>query len=335
MNVYFKILFLKILCFVCCLFASSMAFTAQNLFVKVEASFRQVKILGFTRAAATMNLATEVAGKVKVVYADIGETILEEGKFACLDDTFVNIDIESAKNDIAQHRADVDYFQKQVTRHKKLVAKKSSAVSMLDDQKRQLANVQGKMKSAELKKQRLEENRQRHCIEVPVGWRVIERNIEPGQWINVGEPVGKVGDYYHLLIPLSLSTKELRSLKERGGELKAYLVDYKQSIKLKIARISPAFDEQSHKIRVDLMVDDNLPDYRGGMRVEILLDVPDEFGAVRIPKQALEERFEEFWLERKNGQRVRVSILGNQNDELVRVMSPDIKVGDEFKVMRP
>ena len=65
------------------------------------------------------------------------------------------------------------------------------------------------------------------------------------------------------------------------------------------------------------------------------MDVPDEFGAFLVPKQALDERFEEFWLERKNGESIRVQLLGKQGDELVRVISPDIKAGDQFKLMRP
>ena len=333
MTIYSNLLFFKALCVACFFIIISPALAAQNQFVKAEPSFRQVKVLGFTRARSMMQLASEVGGKVKTVFADIGETIPAEGKFACLEDAFVNIDIETAKNEIAQHSADVGYFTKQVSRHKELVAKKSVAISQLDDLERQLANVHGKLNSAELKKQRLEEKRLRHCIEVPVGWRVIERNIEPGQWINVGEPVGKVGDYYHLMIPLSLSIIELTSLKQKN--FKAYLVDYKQEVSVKIDRISPAFDERSHKIRVDLLIDDDLPDHRGGMRVELLLDVPDEFGAFRIPSKALEERFEEFWLERKNGKALRVKVLGNPGDEFVRVMSPDIKVGDQFKVLRP
>ena len=216
-----------------------------------------------------------------------------------------------------------------------MVAKKNAAISQLDDLIRQQINVRGKLNSAILKKQRLKETRLRHCIEVPVGWRVIERNIEPGQWINVGDPVGKVGDYKHLTIPLTLSKKELSSLQRKQNNIKAYLSDYNQEISVKIYRISPAFDERSHKIQVDLLLQDDLPDYRGGMRVDLYLDIADEFGAFRISEKALEERFEEFWLERKNGKKFQVQILGSQSKGFVRVLSPEISTGDQFKVKHP
>ncbi len=333
MMINVKLFFFNILIpFYFILFINS-AFSAPEIFVMAEPSLRQVKLSGFTRARTIMQLATEVSGKVKIVFADIGESIPLEGKFACLNNTFVNIDIKTANNEIAQYQADVSYFDKQVSRLKKLVAKKNAAISQLDDLIRQLTNVRGKLNSAQLKKQRLQETRLRHCIEVPAGWRVIERNIQPGQWINIGEPVGKVGDYQHLIIPFSLSRKELISLKNKKNNIKVTLVDYNQEALVKIDRISPAFDEHTHKIQVELLLQGELPDYRGGMRVELMVNIPDEFGAFRIASKALDERFEEFWLKRKNGEVIPVKILGRQGDDFVRVISSDIRSGDQFMVL--
>lgn len=329
MNLCYRRLLTGVMFFI----ATPPVFCEEVEWVTVEPAFRQVNTTGFSRARSTMYLATEVAGKVKQVYADVGETIPPEGEFACLDDTFVNIDIKEAENEIAQHAGDVSFFEKQVSRHKKLVAKKSAAVSQLDDYQRQLENLKRTLTKAKLNKQRLEENRRRHCIAVPAGWRVIERNIEPGQWINIGDPVGKVGDYSHLLVPLSLSAEELAALKQKKDHLQVKLVDYGIQVFASIGRISPAFDESSRKIRVDLLIEDDLPDYRGGMRVELLLELADEFGAFLIAKKALDKRFEEVWLERKNGESLRVKILDYPAENMARIISTDIKTGDQFKIV--
>ncbi len=308
---------------------------AEGEWVSLQPSVRKMTISGFTRARSTMQISTEVAGKIEQVYADVGDVIPAEGKFACLDDTFVKIDIESAQNDIAQHGIDIGFFKKQVFRHQKLVETKSAAISLLDELKKDLGNSQRALESDRLRKQRLREQLRRHCLYVPLGWQVMERYVEPGQWIDVGTEVAKVGDYAQLLVPFALSTQELIALKDIENNLMVHLSDFDMEVPATIELISPAFDEQSHKIRVDLELEKDLPVKRGGLRVELSLQLPDKFSAFLIPKQALDERFEEVWLQRKDGKGIRVTLLDYQSDGLARITSPEIKKGDQFKVLHP
>ena len=317
------------------LYTTCLPIYAAEEWITLQPSVREVTISGFTRARSTMQISTEVAGKVERVYADVGDVIPAEGKFACLDDTFVKIDIESAQNDIAQHAIDIDFFKKQVSRHQKLVATKSAPISLLDELKKDLGNSQRALESDRLRTHRLQELLHRHCVYVPAGWRVMERYVEPGQWIDVGAHVAKVGDFSQLLVPLALSTQELIALKTVESDLKVYLSELDQEIPATIELISPAFDEQSHKTRVDLQLDKGLPVHRGGLRVELSLDLPDKLDAFLIPKQALDERFEEIWLQRKDGKELRVTLLSYPGNGFARITSPEIKTGDQFKVLHP
>ena len=314
---------------------TSLPIYAEEEWVTIQASVRQVTISGFTRARSSMQISNEVAGKIEQVFADVGDAITDEGNFACLDDTFVRIDIESAQNDMAQHAIDIDFFKKQVSRHQKLVATNSAAISVLDELKRELGNSQRGLQRERLRKQRLQELLQRHCLYAPAGWRVMERYVEPGQWIDVGTQVARVGDYSQLLVPLALSTQELIALKAIEDDLKVYLSELDQKIPATIELVSPAFDEQSHKTRVDLQLDKGLPVHRGGLRVELSLDLPDKLDAFLIPKQALDERFEEIWLQRKDGKELRVTLLSYPGNGFARITSPEIKTGDQFKVLHP
>ena len=307
--------------------------TSEFKLTTLQPAFRQVTITGFTRARSTMKLSTEVSGKIEQIFAEIGDAIPNTGQFACLDDTFVKIDIASAENDIAQHAIDIGFFNKQVSRHQQLVNKKNVAIYLLDDLERKLGNSQRALQSDRLRKQRLEEFRRRHCIKAPVGWKVIERSIEPGQWIDTGTQVAVIGNFSRLLVPLALSSKEFWALKQKQN-IQVVLTEYEQQVPARIERISPAFDEQSHKIRVDLVIEHKLPEKRGGMRVELLLELADEFGAFLIDKQALDERFEEVWLQHQDGRQIRVTLLGYQSDSIARITSPEIKAGDKFKILQ-
>ncbi len=300
--------------------------------VGLEPAKRTVEITGFTRAQASMPLIAEEAGKAIKIFADIGDEIPNAGQFACLDDTFIAIDIDEVKNKINQHYNDIDFFKKEVARHTHLVNKQSASVSLLDNLKRNLENARREHADAHIRKKRLEERRLRHCISAPVGWLVMERFIEIGQWVNVGDKVAEIGDYTKLNVPLSLSAMELASVKTKQDSLEVVLTDYDLKIPATIRHISPAFDEQSRKILVELMIENNPSLHlKGGVRVQLTVELPYGEGVFTIEKKALDERFGEYWLTRTDNQRIRVNMLSTLNS-LAVIQSPDLKADDQFKL---
>ncbi|MGR9052123.1 MAG: efflux RND transporter periplasmic adaptor subunit [Gammaproteobacteria bacterium] len=291
-----------------------------------------VAITGFTRAHATIPVTAEVPGKVKEIYADVGDSIPNEGKLACLDDIFVRIDIQTADNEIAQHANDINFFKKEVERQEKLVDKQVSAVNVLDRLNRDLINSQRAMQGVRIRKQRLNELKRRHCIEAPPGWQLIDRLIEPEQWIREGEIVAHIGDYSKLTVPITVTEQELKALKTNTIEL--LLTEYKINVPAVIEHISPSFDEKTRKIPIDLMLQTGLPEYRGGIRVELAIELPGEENTFSVSRNALEQRFEEYWLQRKNGEYIRVNLLGGQKDGMVKIKSAEIKKDDQFKIIK-
>ncbi len=316
-----------------CLILLSLSASAEDSWATVQPSYQQVNFTGFSRARHDMVLSTEVAGKVKQVFVDVGDAIPKNGKVSCLDNTFTKIDINSTVNDIEQAKIDVVYYKKQVNRYQELVKKKNVSINQLDDMLRQLATSERMEQSKRLQKQHLQETLKRHCIKSPAGWLVDERYVEPGQWLDIGSPVAKVGSYSKLLVPFALTVSELNALKAEKV-LTVWLPEYKRRIPATIERISPAFDEESRKIQVDLLLERDLPVQRGGLRVDLKLKLADVAGAFLIASKALDKRFEEVWLESKNGQPVRVEFLGNAENGLVRIRSPQLKAGDQFKILQ-
>ncbi len=308
---------------------------AEKIWTTAKPAYRKSTITGFSRARYSMTLSTEIAEKIKQIFIDIGDPVPKNGNIACLDDTFVKIDIRLMANEIAQHQVDIDYYRKQVNRYKKLVERNNAAISQLDEFERKLANAVQLAQFKKLKKRRLQEKLKRHCIKAPQGWKMIERLAEPGQWLNVGDPVAKVGDYRSLLVPLALSVSEMRALKHKQYDLTVKLPEYELTVPSRIGRISPSFDEKSRKIQVDLILQKKLPVHRGGLRVEVTLELPEPAGTFLISADALDKKFEEVWLERKDGSRISVDLLGYAEHGLARISSYEIKTGDQFRILHP
>lgn len=326
--------FLRNVTLFCLLQTLSFSIIAQPNWPTAKSATRSVTITGFSRARFSMDLSTEVAGKTLEVYADVGDTIVDKGLFACLDETFVKLDIRSALNDIEKHKVDINFYRKQVSRYKKMVTKNSAAVSLLDDFDRQLKNSKRLMQGDKLRQQRLKEFQRRHCIVAPVGWQVIKRYIQPKQWLDVGKQVVKVGDYSRLLVPLTLSLPELQALRQRAENLQVYLPEYDIHVSATIERVSPEFNDLTRKIHVDLQLEDGLPEHRGGIRVECELQLADNANTFFIPQSALDKGFEETWLQPRTGEKIQVQLLGYSTDGLARIRSTKIKAGQQFKALR-
>ncbi|MGR9107562.1 MAG: efflux RND transporter periplasmic adaptor subunit [Gammaproteobacteria bacterium] len=305
--------------------------------VAAKAATRDVRLSGYTRARAVIDLATEATGKVEKVFAEVGEAIGEYAKFACLDETFINLDIEANRAEIEKARIDIEYFRKQVARYEMLVSRNNSSQQQLDEVRRNLATSEQQLRSLKASEGELLERKKRFCIAAPPNWLVIERMIEPGEWIKTGDPVAKIGNFSRLLIPYALSMSEFNALQKAPEPIEVELPDLGLRIPAHLAVVSPEFDETSRKIGVALEIGGDPAPRRGGIRADLLLHLPDPDHSVLLPRTAVDERYEQHWVERADGERIPVVYLGesqseNPGETLLRISHPDILAGQEFVV---
>jgi multidrug efflux pump subunit AcrA (membrane-fusion protein) len=308
---------------------------AEQEIVTAQGAVQPVTLTGFTRPRTVIDLSSEEAGKVTRVFADIGDRIADAGYFACLDRTFIDLEIASNRAEMGRVKVEIDFFSKQVSRYRTLVGRNSVAQMQLDETERSLASFQRQSDALKIEERRLQERKRRFCIAAPPGWLVIDREIEVGEWLDVGQQVGRVGDFSSLLIPYALSLPEIQALWATK-HLTVRLPELDKTVAASLERVSPNFDEQSHKIKLDLEIGGR--GLRGGLRTELMLKIPDASGAVLIAKNALEERYEQYWLQTADGKEIRVVYLGDAEPEgaddagLVRIVSPEIQPGDRFIV---
>jgi RND family efflux transporter MFP subunit len=281
-----------------------------------------------------MDIVSEEAGRCVRVVADVGDQIKKDGLFAVLDTTFIDLSLK--KNRVEQERLKslIAYNGKEVRRYEELVERETAAQSTLDSLQNKLDQAQFQIHALKVHEAELKERQSRHHIRVPPGWSIIERTVEPGEWVSVGSSLGKAGDFRILIVPFSMSPAEYSALKKLDNKAELVFPDLDEkplAVEASLERISPAFDPETRKINLELTISGNLPEKRGGLRTELSLEIPDPSGAVLVPSSAVAERYEEFWLTRVNGDRVRVLFLGDGPDNTYRVRSPELRPGDRLK----
>ncbi|MCJ2165183.1 MULTISPECIES: efflux RND transporter periplasmic adaptor subunit [unclassified Pseudodesulfovibrio] len=295
-----------------------------------QSAARRSSLTGFTRARNSMTLVSEESGRVAKVLADVGDTLGKGGLFAELDTTFIQLDLVGNRTDQERLKSDLDYNKKEMDRYQMLVKNRTAAQSTLDSNIRAHQSALQQLRAKQVEERVLMERMKRFSLIGPSGWKVITRYIEPGEWITKGEKVAELGRYDVLLVPFALASEEYRALKTMGDTVQLQLTDLGVTIPAKVARVSPGFDAQSRKINVDLEITKGDFEFRGGIRTELTIDLPDPGGAVIVPKSALVKAYEEYFLMTPSGDRVRVVLLGSGDDETRRVSGSDIRPGDVF-----
>lgn len=296
----------------------------------VTGAARTATLTAFTRARNSMTLVSEVSARVEDVPMDVGDVIGGNGVFAHLDATFIKLDLEKNRADQQRLKSDVDFYGKEKQRYGDLVKSRTAAQSTLDSHERDHTSAKQQLKALQVEERRLMEQLSRHTLKAPAGWKVTARHIEPGEWVNVGDKVAELGRYDVLLVPFALGSGEYRALKEMGAELTLRLPDLDMTVKAHLERVSPGFDPETRKINADLQIDSGDFEFRGGLRTELTLKLPDPGGSVLVPKSALIKAYEEHFLMTPDGKRVRVVLLGSGGNETRRVTSPDVRPGDTF-----
>jgi multidrug efflux pump subunit AcrA (membrane-fusion protein) len=193
-----------------------------------------------------------------------------------------------------------------------------------------LRNNRQALRVLEVKERVLAERLARTRVRAPAGWLVTARNVEPGQWVREGDVIGAAADFSTLLVPFALTPEQYAALPDESIALD--LPELGLRVPASAYRINPGFDPATRKIAVELAVVGDISPRRGGLRALLTLALPERTGTVLLPAAAVEERYEEAWVTREDGARIRVTLLGSTEDGQVRLAGDGIRPGDRFRL---
>ncbi len=302
--------------------------------VQIRPYQRQVTFTGFTRAKQQITISSEVSGRCLAIYGDRGDTIPDSGKLAAIDTTFIDLDLETNRLTRKKVARQLASERKTLKRYTTLHNRKSVPQATLDEVSLNSELHELSLKDLENEAARLQQRLERYTITAPPGWQVIERLTEPGEYIQAGQPVARLGNFQELLVPLALSFSELQALQQATA-ISLLLPDLNHRVPARLYRTSPAFDPISKKISVDLLLaarqehlDQQL---RGGMRAELQLQLRERTNIFVLPLSALISRYDAHWLVTPQQERVKVIFLGTCEEETLAIVSGEnLSTKDRF-----
>jgi len=123
----------------------------------------------------------------------LGDALGPDGLFCRLDDVFVQLDIETNRIALLQAERQLKFDESELARYRKLVKKKFTSRTQLDElelrRDQDMLEIQALKTKAAILKERLA----RHTITGPPGLLVVQRSVEPGEWVTPGSPLAVLG----------------------------------------------------------------------------------------------------------------------------------------------
>ena len=316
-----------------------MTATAQDV-LRVEGARKEVVLSGYTRAQSTVTVSSEVSGKILRVNYEVGQ-IVDKSTFAEIDPTFVDFQLESTRQslrsleiNLQKSASRIGYLEKEFTRIDRLFRGQSTSENQRDKAAEDLA--QAKLESESIKVQiaeiktmlaELSERRRRHRVSAPSGWIVTDKFVEGGEIVATGTALGRVADYRKLIVPLSVSGRELAAIRRLSSPAAAYLEN--QPVETAVNWVNPEFDEKTRKLNIEMIVRSYRGEKRGGLLFNLPLQIETE--GLRVPKAAVITRYENPRVRiRSTGKEVRVMILGESNDHFIIANNQQLAPGVEL-----
>ena len=296
-----KPLIIVIFCLIICspIILNTPIHAATTELLRVEAAFRPITLRGYSRSLTCATISAEVAGRVKTINYDVGDTISHKPLLQ-IDATFIDLELHSnsvalASSRIARQQATSrrDWLQKEFKRRSTLFeqGRISQVVfeeisQQLDQAELEIQQQQQRQRQLEVQQQVLLEQQQRHAPCAPANWQVSRRYVEQGELVSISTALMDVENYQRLLVPLAVSTPELQAIRLINTAVVAG-----QTIHYRLHTVSPAFDEKTRKIQIELEIIDYSAQKRGGLTLQLPLQLSNT--GLMIPTSAVVNRYQQ------------------------------------------
>jgi HlyD family secretion protein len=142
-----------------------------------------VTATGALSAVTTVQVGTQVSGKVTALYVDFNDQVKQGQLIARIDPTLQEQTVRDAEASLERSRAELNRAQEEFDRNKTLFDQKVLTETEFNTVTYNLAVAKAGMKSAQVSLDRARQNLSYTNIYAPIDGIVVERNVEPGQTV--------------------------------------------------------------------------------------------------------------------------------------------------------
>ncbi len=179
-------------------------------------------------------ISAETSGTLTWV-AEVGERVRKQGVVARIDAEFLKLQLEEARAKVKQVASQRGFLEKEVRRLQRLAKSNNTAQTLLDQTEADLSAAQADHASAQARVRQIEDRIRRSEVRAPFPGIIVERFMQPGEWVDSGDQVVQLLDTGVLevraMAPLSTLPFLRRGLEVRiqargeqaGGRIRSFV----------------------------------------------------------------------------------------------------------------
>jgi membrane fusion protein (multidrug efflux system) len=288
----------------------SPAVTVSTMIVDYSAWQQKIKSIGSIRAIVGVNVTTELAGMVQKIY-------FKPGSDVTVGEALVQLNANSEKGQLESLKAQVELAKITYQRDRAQFAAHAVSKQTVDTDQWTLKNLEGQVmqQTATVDKK---------TIRAPFSGRLGISNINPGQYLNVGDNVTTLQTLDPIYVDFYLPQQALSQLK-LNQQVHVTVDTYpNESFIGKITTIEPAVDIATRNVLVEATIVNSKKQLTPGMFTTVNVDVGNPTPYLTVPQSAIS--FNPYgdivYIVKKSNER------DSQGEPLLTVMQVFVTLGD-------
>lgn len=188
-----------------------------------------VSATGTLSAVTTVQVGTQVSGRVDALMVDFNDTVKKGQLIARIDPTLQQQAVRDAEAGVERSQAELDQAQREYDRNKQLFDRKVLTEIDFNTAKYGLEVAKANLKSAKVTLERARQNLAYTSIFAPIDGVVVERDVDVGQTVAASLSAPQLfliaNDLKHMQILASVDESDIGQIKERQTvrfEVQAY-----------------------------------------------------------------------------------------------------------------
>ena len=278
-----------------------------------------LQLTGYMEAYSEIDIAAEAQGTITSLNAALGQEKSKGSIIATIDDKLKKLAVQTAGISVAKLKKDLERYNNLY---------KGGTVT-----EQQLNDAQNLYDNAEIQLEQAEKQLSDATIKSPISGVITKKQVEEGEYINIGSPIVTIVDISRLKIKLNVSEANVYQLKLNDKAIITTDVYPGVTFEGNISFISSQGDD-SHNYPVEIVIPNNSKyPLKSGTFANVMIKLPVAAEALYIPRESLLGSITEasVYVAENNKAILKKIVVGNGNDKYIKVIS-GLKEGEEVIV---
>ncbi|NTW31146.1 MAG: efflux RND transporter periplasmic adaptor subunit [Bacteroidetes bacterium] len=278
-----------------------------------------LQLTGYMEAYFEIDIAAEAQGTITSLKAELGQEKSKGSIIATIDDKLKKLAVQTASISIAKHKKDLERYENLY---------KGGTIT-----EQQLNEAQNLYDNAEIQLEQAEKQLSDATIKSPISGIITKKQVEEGEYINIGSPIATIVDISRLKIKLNVSETNVYQLKLDDKATITTDIYPGVSFEGSISFISSQGDD-SHNYPVEIVIPNNSKyPLKSGTFANVMIKLPVAAEALYIPRESLLGSITEasVYVAENNKAILKKIVVGNGNDKFIKVIS-GLKEGEKVIV---